>query len=138
MCDVGRCFVTVVLLVDADVRDAVVEAVKCEELAVALLEAAFVGGFMDGWGGRAMLFVVVAVGTVDDEELSSGAVESVVVCWSDGNVESEVFGTVEGRVDFVTGLTVDRDEAAVVVVVELTGGFGFVVVVEEGLEWTSR
>ncbi len=48
MCDVGRCFVTVVLLVDADVRDAVVEAVKCEELAVALLEAAFVGGFMDG------------------------------------------------------------------------------------------
>jgi hypothetical protein len=93
---------------------------------------------MDGWGGRAMLFVVVAVGTVDDEELSSGAVESVVVCWSDGNVESEVFGTVEGRVDFVTGLTVDRDEAAVVVVVELTGGFGFVVVVEEGLEWTSR
>jgi hypothetical protein len=46
VCDVGRCFVTVVLLVDA--RDAVVEAVKCEELAVALLEAAFVGGFMDG------------------------------------------------------------------------------------------
>jgi len=27
-----------------------------------------------------MLFVVVAAGTVDDEELSSGAVESVVVC----------------------------------------------------------
>jgi len=43
-------------------------------------------------------------------------------------------GTVEGRVDFVTGLIVDRDEAAVAGVVELAGGFGFVVVVEEGLE----
>jgi hypothetical protein len=65
-------------------------------------------------------------------------VESIVVCWSDGDVGSDVFGTVEGRVGFVTGLTVDRDAA--VVVVELAAGFGFVaaVAVEEGLAGTSR
>lgn len=34
-----------------------------------------------------------------------------------GDVESVVFGTVEGRVGFVTGLTVDRDVAVVAVVV---------------------
>jgi hypothetical protein len=59
-------------------------------------------------------------------------------------VGSEAFGTVEGRVVFVTGLTVDRDTAAVVVavvvVVELAAGFGFVVAVavDGGLAGTSR
>jgi hypothetical protein len=143
LCDVGRSFVAVVLLVDVAVRDAAVEDVACEEPPVALLEAVFAGGFVDGWGGRALVFVVEAVGTVDDEGLPSGAVESVVVCWSDGDVGSEAFGTVEGRVVFVTGLTVDRDAAVVVVVVvvvELAAGFGFVVAVavDGGLAGTSR
>jgi len=53
-------------------------------------------------------------------------------------MESEAFGTVEGRVGFVTGLTVDRAEAVVVVVVEEGGaGFGFAAAVDV-LTGTSR
>jgi len=64
----------------------------------------------------------------------------------------DAFGTVEGRVGFVTGLTVDRGAAVVaaaaaavvvvvvVVVIELGAGFVFVVAVvaEDGLAGTSR
>jgi len=117
--------------------------VTCDEPPVAPVEAVFVGGFVDCWGGLVLAFVVEAVGTADDEGLPSGAVESIVVCWVDGDVESEAFGTVEGRVGFGTGLTVDRDDAAVVavVVVAVGAGFGFaaaVVVVVEDLVVTSR
>jgi hypothetical protein len=54
--------------------------VECEETLAVVLEAVFVGGFVDGCGGRALAFVVVATGTVVDEGLPSGAVESIVVC----------------------------------------------------------
>jgi hypothetical protein len=55
--------------------------VECEETPDVVLEAAFTGGFVDGCGGRALAFVVVeAAGTVVDEGLPSGAVESIVVC----------------------------------------------------------
>jgi hypothetical protein len=96
---------------------------------------------VDCWGGRALAFVVGTVGTLDDEGLPSGAVESIVVCWSAGDVESEAFGTFEGRIGFVTGLTVDRDViVAVVVAVELEAGFAFAVAVvaDGGLAVTSR
>ncbi len=48
LCDVGRSFVTVVLLPDVVVRDAAVEDVECEEPPVAPLDAVFVGGLSDG------------------------------------------------------------------------------------------
>lgn len=133
LCDVGRSFVTVVLLVVTDARDAPVIDDVCVEPLVVPLDAVFVGGFVDACGGRVL--ALDAVGTVDDEAVPSGAVESVVVCWSDG--------VVEGRVGFVTGLVVDRDVAVVVVVddaaavVELGAGFGLVVV-DGGLVGTSR
>jgi len=50
---------------------------------VAPLEAVFVVGLAEGCGGRALVFVVELAGAaaVDaDDELPSGAVESIVVC----------------------------------------------------------
>jgi len=50
---------------------------------VAPLEAVFVVGLVKGCGGRALVFVVELAGAaaVDaDDELPSGAVESIVVC----------------------------------------------------------
>ncbi len=141
VCDVGRSFTTVVLLVVADARDdAAADDVTFDGPPVAPVEAVFAGGFVDCWGGLALVLVVETAGTVDDEELPSGAVESIVVCWVDGDVESEAFGTVEGRVDFGTGLTVDRDEAVAVVVVAVGAGFGFAVavVIVEDFAGTSR
>ncbi len=81
--DVGRSFTAVVLLAEAAARDAAVEAVKCEETLVAPLGAVFVVGLVEGCGGRALVFVVELAGAavVDaDDELPSGAVESIVVC----------------------------------------------------------
>ncbi len=79
---VGCSFAAVVLLVAAAARDAAVEAVKCEETPTAL-EAVFVGGLVEGCGGRVLDFVVELAGAavaVDDDALPSGAVESIVVC----------------------------------------------------------
>jgi len=134
--DAGRSLVTVVLLAERVVREeAAAVVIEEDEAAVA-----FVGGRVDGWGGLTLARVVV-----EDVELPAwGAVERVVVCWS------EVFGAVEGRVVFTTGLVVGRDGAdavAVVVVVELAAGFGFdgaddtvvvVAVFAEGFGWVSR
>jgi hypothetical protein len=56
------------------------------------LEAVFVGGLVEGCGGRVLGFVVELVGAAAaaaDDELSSGAVDSIVVCSSDA-VASEV------------------------------------------------
>lgn len=81
--------------------------------------------------------VADAAGTEGDEGLPSGAVESIVVCCS-GEVGSDVFGTVEGRVVFAGGLTVVRTGAAVA----LAAGLGFVVAddaeAEGALAGTSR
>ncbi len=106
---------------------------------MAPLGAVFVVGLVEGCGGRALVFVVELAGAavVDaDDELPSGAVESIVVCWSDAAV-SEVLWIVDGRVGFVTdGFTVDR---AAAVVVELGVGFGLAAAVEVvGLGGTSR
>lgn len=136
VCDVGLCLAAVGLLAverGAGWDDAVLEeaaATAPPEEAV-VVEVAFIGGLVDGCD-RAVGFVVEAAGTVEDEALPSGAVESIVLVWS---VASEAFGTVEGRVVvFTTGLTVGRVEAALVagaaVAEELAGGFGFT-----GAEW---
>jgi len=80
---VGCSFGTVVLLPEAAARDAAVEAIKCEETPLAALEAVFVGGFVEGCGGRVLDFVVElegAAAAAEDAELPSGAVESIVVC----------------------------------------------------------
>lgn len=130
--DGGGSFVTVVLLAEAAAaaaRDAAVEAVKCEDTPVAPLEGGFVGGFVEACGARVLGFVVeLAAAVVAVDELPSGAVESIVVCWSDA-VASEVLWIVDGRVSFGTGgLTVERDAVVVVVAapVELAVGFGLV------------
>jgi hypothetical protein len=74
------------LLAAAAARDAAVDAVKCEETPAAPLEAVFGGGLVEDGGGRALALVVelavAAVVAVADavDELSSGAVESIVVC----------------------------------------------------------
>ena len=93
----------------AAARDAAVEAVKWDETPM-VLAVDFVGGFAE------------VVGRVAGFEAAapSGAVESVVVCWL---AASDDLWIVDGRVGFETvGLTVDRDDDAVVVVV----GFGLV------------
>ena len=103
--DEGRGLATVdlfVVVVVVVLRDAVV----AEALATVV---AFVGGFVDACGTRGCTLVA-------DVGLPSGAVESVVVVWSD-EVVSEVFGTVDGRVNRTDGFIVDR--------VGTVAGFGF-------------
>ncbi len=108
---------------------------------MAPVEAVFVGGFVEVCGARVLGFdVELAAVAVAVDELPSGAVESIVVSWSDAAAPG-VLWIVVGRVGFGTGgLTVERDAVVVAaaVAVELAVGFGLVAAAVVGLAVTSR
>lgn len=78
VCDVGRSFVTLVLLADAPVERAVAAVAAADDA----VDVAFAGTLLDVGGGRvAGLLVVDADAAVGAEAAASlGAVERVVVC----------------------------------------------------------
>lgn len=103
------------LVVDAAARDVPVAP------AVLVVVAVLVGALVECNGARIL-------GLAADEELPSGAVESIVVSESvvADAVEAGVLGAVNGRVGLVTALANGRDVLGAAV--ELAVGLGLVVV----------
>lgn len=76
--ELGRSFVTVVLLAESVVRDEVVECALAPVVVVA--ELAFMGGLLDVTGARVAVVLVVVVVVAEAVAAPSGAVDSMDVC----------------------------------------------------------